>query len=231
MKEQIIKPAPTKATQLGFVLYTLTSLIFFMFFANHLTIQNALYIPLAFLAAAFVTDFVSGIFHIYFDYRHMGPLQQLFDKGKYVLVIEESNDYPPNSNLLDSISYVSQVHHKTPTLMTNHNFLTLNKEIIWASLFSASTSILVLNISVSISFFLFSFSFLLLLTRYFHMFCHSPPSKVPTFFRFLQAKKIIISRKNHAQHHFHFDKNFCILSGWANPIVNLIFKLWKKGPS
>jgi hypothetical protein len=41
--------------------------------------------------------------------------------------------------------------------------------------------------------------------------------------RFLQRTGLIISPQHHAEHHRGaFDRNFCILSGWMNPVMNFL---------
>lgn len=49
-------------------------------------------------------------------------------------------------------------------------------------------------------------------------------SKLRKSFKIMQKFNIILSPKNHATHHRHIDRVFCVLNGWANPILNFVFK-------
>ena len=41
----------------------------------------------------------------------------------------------------------------------------------------------------------------------------------------LQDWRIILTHESHQQHHIHFDRNFCILNGWGNPVVDRLRRL------
>ena len=41
---------------------------------------------------------------------------------------------------------------------------------------------------------------------------------------FLQDHHILLHPETHRSHHIHFDRDFCILNGWANPVVNRLRK-------
>jgi len=45
------------------------------------------------------------------------------------------------------------------------------------------------------------------------------------FFAFAQSVGLLISPSQHHIHHSRFDQNFCIINGWANPLLNKIFML------
>lgn len=54
----------------------------------------------------------------------------------------------------------------------------------------------------------------------------------------LQDMHLILHPDTHSVHHEKFDRNFCILNGWANPVVNRIRRLgtrlgffWKEPPT
>jgi len=40
------------------------------------------------------------------------------------------------------------------------------------------------------------------------------------FVRWMQKRKLITDSKEHSAHHRTHDNNFCILNGWANPLMN-----------
>lgn len=59
-----------------------------------------------------------------------------------------------------------------------------------------------------------------------HYYSHQDNS--PYFIRLLQDYHIFISSKAHAKHHQRFDSDFCIISGWCNPLLNFLFSFIKR---
>lgn len=52
-----------------------------------------------------------------------------------------------------------------------------------------------------------------------HYYTHHP---APVFIRVLQNCGIILSPEKHAIHHREFNRNFCVISGWTNPLFNYL---------
>lgn len=55
-----------------------------------------------------------------------------------------------------------------------------------------------------------------------HYYAHrrSESPRVHGLVRLLQRTGLILDPQHHAEHHRDFDRNFCILSGWCNPLLN-----------
>ncbi len=58
-------------------------------------------------------------------------------------------------------------------------------------------------------------------SQYIHAVTHRP--KVSWLVRAAQAMRLFLHPQIHAGHHTTFDRNFCLVSGWANPLVNRFF--------
>lgn len=64
------------------------------------------------------------------------------------------------------------------------------------------------------------FSFL---SNLFHRWSHWPRAEKPVWLSSLQKARIVLPSEEHLQHHRPpFRVNYCILSGWANPLTNRI---------
>ncbi len=50
--------------------------------------------------------------------------------------------------------------------------------------------------------------------------------KVSKVIKQLQKYYVILPSKVHSKHHETFDNNFCILNGWANPLLNQLYKIF-----
>jgi len=79
-------------------------------------------------------------------------------------------------------------------------------------------------------FFVCSFFSLLVLwisfTNQIHKWAHT--YKPPAFIAFLQRWHIILESKGHQRHHSRpYDENYCITTGWLNPVLQRI-DLWKR---
>ena len=57
----------------------------------------------------------------------------------------------------------------------------------------------------------------------FHRWAHLPPTRLNQMIRFLHKKKLLLSSQEHLKHHVRpYRRNYCVLCGWANPLVNRI---------
>jgi len=58
-----------------------------------------------------------------------------------------------------------------------------------------------------------------------HRWSHVHPSKVPAVVSTLSKMGILMPIKMHSYHHVTYDCNFCIFTGWFNPLLNLCTKV------
>lgn len=65
--------------------------------------------------------------------------------------------------------------------------------------------------------------FFAVMANLFHRWAHLPRGRQGKLIRFLQQKRILLSSEEHLGHHVKpYRKNYCVLCGWANPLVNRI---------
>jgi hypothetical protein len=131
-------------------------------------------------------------------------------------------------------------HHVDPSAMTKHDFIETNGDnCLIATVFcliphiGCSHNIITLFSGAAVAsnamasdqiFSMFMWTFLAIfasLTNQFHKWAHM--YKPPVFVQYLQYFQIILSRRNHNVHHKSpFDRNYCITTGWLNPIFEYI---------
>ncbi len=154
------------------------------------------------ILAILISDFVSGLVHWFAD--TYGSLH-----------------WPVIGN---SLIRSFREHHVDPSAITRHDFIELNGATALLSLpflfvcvFLDLTSIYAISgVCVFIQFCCMS-----ILTGQFHKWSHSV--RVPKLIQVLQSKNIILSKQHHAGHHQgSFDRQYCMTTGWLNPLLNQI---------
>jgi len=154
------------------------------------------------LQLIYISDFVSGLLHIFLD------------------------DYKGENPYIKPHALGFQNHHKNPKEFTERPIFTVFTE--------TGQSVLLFNIlnSYFLSFYFLIFTGLINIVQLSHYQAHcinhntfSKP--VSDVFIFLQKYGLILSTDSHSKHHQTYDNNFCILTGWANPLLNRYYKLAK----
>jgi len=124
-------------------------------------------------------------------------------------------------------------HHTKPHLILKRNWIESNGvPIIVVVLVHVVYSLLfeewVLSIlgSVHTSVFLFCFYLMMSMSNEIHKLCHYP-KECGYFVETLRLFKIIPSRMDHKKHHtYPFDDNYCLSTGWMNPILRKL-NFWR----
>lgn len=115
-------------------------------------------------------------------------------------------------------------HHVDPEEMTRHDFVELNGNNCIVSIpafLGAWATIGASTFVTTRAAFLISLAFWVFLTNQFHAWAHTrtPPSLV----RWLQSWSLILTPRNHDVHHtFPHAANYCITTGWMNPVLTKI---------
>ncbi|WP_141735675.1 fatty acid desaturase CarF family protein [Oligoflexus tunisiensis] len=114
-------------------------------------------------------------------------------------------------------------HHRDPLEITRISLV----ENLGASAIAGSLALIALHPGEGSHGFLWHlwllFLFFSFLSNLFHRWSHWPRSACPRWLTLLQKYQIILPHKAHLLHHGPpFRTNYCILSGWANPLTNRI---------
>lgn len=154
------------------------------------------------LSGWFVADLITGIAHLLLDYSSRYPsLKKIWILGKVIKDFE--------------------VHHTDPDLTLKFGF--------WET--SWKTILIVGILGVALSFILpLSFVVTLFLglisAQEFHKCAHR---KENSFIIKLLQGTLILSKSEHSLHHIEpHNKNFAVLNGWSNTLINLAVSKWMR---
>jgi hypothetical protein len=189
-------------------------------------------IPAAF-AGWYVADFFSGAVHMYMDYRPCTPgsgLKEIYfwegSRETEAFAAKQAEVYARISRF-ERIVYDFKKHHPMPDLLGRHPLFHLMK---------APTFLVVLPVSLAFNLLLLFWKapgWLIVavavalvgssLTQYFHGTLH----RTQTCFmvRHMRRLGLLISLEGHQTHHETLVRDFSVISGWSNPVVNLLTKL------
>ena len=181
------------------------------------------------LAGVWVADFVSGMVHLCLDYevgtndelrRHVET--DIADVKKF----EAESDLFKNAKPRDRYLWNFHVHHDAPYPASDGN-LELLRQIL-KPLAIPYAIVVVLSacgiLPVWLVIILMTGLTLGTITQFTHFLAHARHRGLvkSRVIMFMQDWHIIIHPDTHRNHHIHFDRDFCILNGWANPAVNRI---------
>lgn len=219
----MMKAAPWSAT----ILFML-SLAFSLWVAG---VPDWRWIPAA-LAAWYVADLISGLTHMYMDYRPCTPGIGLADMFHYP-GSRESDDYAalrrrvlPKISPFERLVYDFKNHHPRPDALGRRPFLVqIGSTIVFAAL-PASILLNLLAFAVPLPGWLIAFAVVLIiggtLAQYFHGTLHRPDN--PWIVRAMRKVGLLMTPEAHALHHATLRRDFATNTGWSNPVVNRLFR-------
>ena len=207
------KPMNPKAVKKTRML-SLTLLVFYIYFTYHLFQisgnQNSVAWVFGLILGAFAADFISGCAHIFIDF------------------VPSIKKTPLHKEL-----FLSRIHHHELFRPARLNLASLwLSPALYVFVFIGMLPFVCIkffwesNATEWICPFWLVFLWLTAISQITHAVAHGKgaKSKLRKIFKIMQKFNIILSPKNHATHHRHIDRDFCVLNGWANPILNFVFK-------
>lgn len=190
------------------------------------------WIPAA-LAAWYIADLLSGVTHMYMDYRPCTPGIGL-DRMFHYAGSRESADYLalrdsvlPRISPFERLVYDFKNHHPRPDALGRRPFLV-----------QIGSTILFVSLPMSILLNLASFAGPLpgwfvagavvliaggTLAQYFHGTLHRPDN--PWIVRAMRRSRLLMTPEAHALHHATLRQDFATNTGWSNPLVNVVFRV------
>jgi Lipid desaturase domain len=220
----MMKAAPLPAT----ILFVL-SLALNLWFAGA---PDWRWIPAA-IAAWYVADLLSGLTHMYMDYRPCTPGVGLDEMFHYA-GSRESADYlalrdrvMPRISPFERLVYDFKNHHPRPDALGRRSFVVqIGSTILFLSLpFSILLNLLCLAFAVPG--WLIAGAIVLIvggtLAQYFHGTLHRADN--PWIVRAMRRVGLLMTPEAHALHHATLRQDFATNTGWSNPLVNAIFRV------
>jgi hypothetical protein len=180
----------------------------------------------------YVADLLSGLTHMYMDYRPCTPgigLDQVFHYSGS----RESADYlalrdrvMPRISPFERLVYDFKNHHPRPDALGRRPFLVqVGSTILFVSL-PASILLNLLCVAVPVPGWLMAGGIVLLiggtLAQYFHGTLHRRDN--PPVIHAMRRARLLMTPDAHALHHATLRRDFATNTGWSNPLVNFIFR-------
>ena len=185
------------------------------------------------LAAWYIADLLSGLTHMYMDYRPCTPGVGL-DRIFHYTGSRESAEYlalrdgvMPRISPFERLVYDFKNHHPRPDALGRRSFLVqIGSTILFVSL---PASVL-LNLSCLAfappGWLVFGFVVLMIggtLAQYFHGTLHRADN--PWIVHAMRRIGLLMTPEAHALHHETLRRDFATNTGWSNPLVNAIFRV------
>jgi hypothetical protein len=182
------------------------------------------------LAGWYLADLTSGIVHLYLDYRPskkgVGLEEIYFWRGPRDSQEFLSKQYEVYKHLnpIDMIAYNFKKHHRFPGLLGRHGFWYMIKgPIIYAPLLLSiltNLAAVFLGLDAAILACLVTLSFGTGLMQYFHSTLHK--SKTTRLILIMRHMRLLLKPEDHVPHHQLPVRDYGLISGWSNPVLNLI---------
>ena len=190
------------------------------------------WIPAA-LAGWYVADLLSGVTHLYMDYRPCTPgigLDRLFhysgsrESAEYLAM---RNRVMPQISPFERLVYDFKNHHPRPDALGRRPFLVqIGSTILFVSL-PASILLSIACMLFAIPGWVVAGLVVLIvggtLAQYFHGTLHRADN--PAIVEAMRKVGLLMTPEAHALHHATLRRDFATNTGWSNPLVNAIFRI------
>jgi hypothetical protein len=187
----------------------------------------------AVLAGWYVADLISGLTHMYMDYRPCTAgigLDRLFhyagsrESGDYLALRDQ---VIPQISPFERLVYDFKNHHPRPEALGRRRFLVqIGSTILFASL-PASLGLNMVAFVLAPPGWLIAGTLALLiggtLAQYFHGTLHREDN--PWIVHAMRRAGLLMTPQAHALHHETLRRDFATNTGWSNPLVNVLFRL------
>lgn len=187
----------------------------------------------AMLAAWYAADLLSGLIHMYMDYRacrpNMGLDALFFYEGS-----RESEEYQrmfrdrmKQLNPFERISYDFKNHHPRPDALGRRALWRLIGSTVIAGALPLSVAMNVAALVWPVPGWMMAGGFAFLVgggfAQYFHGTLHRDEN--PWFIKGMRKLGLLMTPQAHQIHHDTLKRDFATNSGWSNPLVNCLFRL------
>lgn len=193
-------------------------------------------IPAA-LVAWIIVDFFSGFGHMILDY-YPAPARLQLDKLYFARERDTAEYAALRKRLLraagpfHAVAYDFKVHHPHPDSLGRRDIFKLTETMVPAVALPLSLSLNALSFMRDLSPWFVAFMNTLIfgyaLTQYFHSMLHQ--DHPPLWIRAMRKVGLLMTPSDHAIHHATLDRDFAVITGWTNPLINPMFRyLHRKG--
>lgn len=187
------------------------------------------FVLVGFLAGWYLADLSSGIVHLYLDYRPskkgVGLEEIFFWKGprdSAEFLAKQSEVYR-HLNPIDLIAYNFKKHHRFPGLLGRHGFWHMIKgPIIYAPLLISiltNWAAIAVGLDAGILAGLATLAIGTGFMQYFHGTLHK--ARTTRLILMMRRLRLLLKPEDHVPHHELPVRDYGLISGWSNPVLNL----------
>jgi hypothetical protein len=164
--------------------------------------KNLIASAMAVISGLYIADALSGVLHYFFDH-YTGDIPVLCDEAR----VFQEHHIPPYAINKSAISVAlhNAIIIPPPILAAYINY----KYRVPSHIIIGETLIL----------------YGLYMSDFVHGLCHDKRDN--RFVKWLRKRRIILDKQTHLTHHESLNSNYCMLNGWANPLVNSLSNIWK----
>jgi len=218
-----------KAAPLPAIILFMLSLVLNLWFAGA---PDWRWVPAA-AGGWYIADLLSGLTHMYMDYRPCTPgvgLDEMFhysgsrESAEYLALRDR---VLPRISPFERLVYDFKNHHPRPEALGRRSFMVqIGSTILLVSLpFSILLNLLCLMLALPG--WLIAGAVVLTiggtLAQYFHGTLHRPDN--PWIVRTMRRIGLLMTPEAHALHHASLRRDFATNTGWSNPLVNAVFRV------
>jgi hypothetical protein len=187
----------------------------------------------ALLLGWFVADAGSGLSHIWLDYHPCAPGRGLADlyhfRGNRSEEAYERRyrEVMAGMPVVQRILFFNKSHHPRPNKLARQPMLHAIRPAMVAGGLGFALALAVAAHAADLPGWLVAGLAAAnagsVLSQHIHALAHR--AAVPAPVRWLRAAGLLLSPRRHAQHHATYDRRFCMVNGWADPLVDGVFRL------
>jgi len=214
----------------GYVVIQLTSAIHA---SGVPTLPFGLQLLLELVACMYILDLVTGLAHLNFDYQAIQNKELYLHKEVDVAGIQKFNKHDPlflMASKEDQFLWNFQVHHDVPYPAADTDF-DLVMQIARPVMVVPPLLVLGYCVGLRIPAYLLRsivmFTALAPAANHIHIWAHARTRNLirSPVYRFMQDWHLVLNPDVHRKHHEEYDCNFCLFTGWANPVINRLAAL------
>jgi len=203
--------------------------------AMPVTLPFGLQLLVELAASMYLLDLFTGLIHLNFDYQAIQNKELYLHTERDVPGIQRFNKHDPlflTASKEDQFLWNFLVHHDVPYPAADTDYdlvMQIGKPVM------AIPVSLTLAYSVGLTLPGFVVRVILMLsalapaTNHIHIWAHARTRNLirSPIWRFLQDYHLVLNPDVHKKHHEEYDCNFCLVNGWANPVVNRLAALMR----
>jgi hypothetical protein len=196
-----------------------------------LALAPSLWMLPALLAGWYAADLMSGVVHMYMDYKPSRPGVGL-DRIFFYEGSRESAEYLALRDAafaqlgpIERLIYDFKNHHPRPDALGRRSMLTqIGSTVLFTTLpfaILANIAFLLLPLPVGLMAGVLSFVVGATFAQYFHGTLHRKDN--PPIVRLMRRLKLLMNAQDHLRHHETLQCDFSTINGWSNPALNFVF--------